>query len=290
MLLLRYARLAQELGIEMLCIGTELVTATQPQYTTFWERLIDTVRRVYGGWLLYAANWEGTPELPGPEFVRIRFWHRLDFVGVNFYPPLTSAPEEPPPPMEQALGRWQRLVEAIAELARAVGRPVILAEVGCPSVEGALAAPWDWRRTREPNARADLHAQEFYYEAVRSAFQGRPWLAGIFWWEWGEHPLPHRAHRVYASGEASRACGSGVVPFAAQRAASAGAGRCCGDTSRGDGHPAGKEPELLQLPEAGRRCGLMQHGMEFRTPALQLCAAAVNASMEPCPMDAVQLV
>jgi len=187
-MLLRYARLAQELGIEMLCIGTELVTATQPQYTTFWERLIDTVRRVYGGWLLYAANWEGTPELPGPEFVRIRFWHRLDFVGVNFYPPLTSAPEEPPPPMEQALGRWQRLVEAIAELARAVGRPVILAEVGCPSVEGALAAPWDWRRTQEPNARADLHAQEFYYEAVRSAFQGRPWLAGIFWWEWESIP------------------------------------------------------------------------------------------------------
>ncbi len=187
-MLLRYARLAQELGIEMLCIGTELVTATQPQYTTFWERLIDTVRRVYNGWLLYAANWEGTPELPGPEFVRIRFWQRLDFLGVNFYPPLTSAPEEPLPSMEQALGRWQRLVEAIAELARLVGRPVIVAEVGCPSVEGALAAPWDWRRAQEPNARADLQAQEFYYEAVRRAFQGRPWLAGVFWWEWESIP------------------------------------------------------------------------------------------------------
>lgn len=49
----------------------------------------------------------------------------------------------------------------------------------------------------------------------------------------GEHPLPQRAHRVYASGEASRACGSGVVPSAAQRTASVGAGRTCGDTSRG---------------------------------------------------------
>lgn len=59
-MMLRYARLAEELGIELLCIGTEYVTATQPQYAHFWRQLIDTLRRK----LLWAADATSIPSVP----------------------------------------------------------------------------------------------------------------------------------------------------------------------------------------------------------------------------------
>lgn len=192
-MLLRYARLAEELGIEMLCIGTELVTATQPQYTPFWERLIDTLRRVYRGQLLYAANWEGTPELPGPEFLRVGFWHRLDGVGVNFYPPLTSSPAEPIPSLEEALQRWEPYRRQFEQLAAQTGKPIVITEVGCQSVKGALAAPWDYRRGAAPGAEPDLAAQRLYYQAVRALCEAAPWCAGVFWWTWESIPSPYEA-------------------------------------------------------------------------------------------------
>ena len=192
-MVLRYARLAEELGIEMLCIGTELVTATQPQWTPFWERLIDTVRRVYHGRLLYSANWEGTPEVPGPEFLHVGFWQRLDYIGVNFYPPATTAPEDPIPTAEEIVRRWEGYRRGLQAVAQQMGKPVIITEVGCQSVRGALAAPWDYRRGAAPGAVPDGAAQERYYEAVRLLFATQPWCVGVFWWDWQSIPSPYEA-------------------------------------------------------------------------------------------------
>jgi len=192
-MLLRYARLAEELRIELLCVGTELVTATQPLYTPFWEQLIDTVRRIYSGKLLYAANWEGTPDLPGPEYERIGFWHRLDYIGVNFYPPLTSSPTEAPPSLVDAVRRWQPHRQRLSALVERTGRPLILTEVGCQSVRGALAAPWDYTRGQQPGAVPDYAAQELYYQTVRALFAGEPWCVGVFWWVWESVPSVYEA-------------------------------------------------------------------------------------------------
>ncbi|MCS7177060.1 MAG: hypothetical protein NZ960_05510 [Candidatus Kapabacteria bacterium] len=192
-MLLRYARLAEETGVEMLCIGTELVTATQPQFTPFWRRLIDTLRKVYSGRLLYAANWEGTPELPGPEYFRVGFWDELDYIGINFYPPLTQSPDEPPPPLEQAVEQWQLHRQRLARLAAQTGKRVILTEVGCQSVKGGLAAPWDYQRGARPDAVPDYAAQELYYRAVAALFSTAPWCVGVFWWAWDSIPSRYEA-------------------------------------------------------------------------------------------------
>ncbi|GBD07720.1 hypothetical protein HRbin21_01552 [bacterium HR21] len=189
-MMVRYAQLAEELGIEMLCIGTELVTATQTAWTPFWERLIDTIRQVYRGRLLYAANWEGTPEVPGAEFSRIGFWQRLDFIGVNFYPPATASPQEPVPTPEEIVQRWDGYRRQLRALARQLGKRVVITEVGCQSVQGALAAPWDYRRGTAPGALPDMEAQERYYQAVRLLCAAEPWCAGVFWWEWESVPSP----------------------------------------------------------------------------------------------------
>lgn len=192
-MMVRYAHLAEELGIEMLCIGTELVTATQRQWTPFWEQLIDTLRRIYRGRLLYAANWEGTPEVPGAEYTRIGFWHRLDYIGVNFYPPAMAAWEEVPPTAEEIARRWEGYRKQLRLLAQTVGKPFLLAEVGCQSVRGALEAPWDYQRGVTPGAVPDMEAQRRYYQAVRLLFEHEPWCVGVFWWDWESIPSAFEA-------------------------------------------------------------------------------------------------
>ena len=54
--ILDYAQLAQELKLEIFCIGTELenFVSNRPIY---WAQLVKDVRAVYKGKLTYAANW-----------------------------------------------------------------------------------------------------------------------------------------------------------------------------------------------------------------------------------------
>ena len=55
--ILHHARAADSLGVEMLCIGTELAGTVTRE--TEWRKLIAAVRAVYKGQLIYAANWDG---------------------------------------------------------------------------------------------------------------------------------------------------------------------------------------------------------------------------------------
>ena len=63
--ILTYAKAAQELNADILCIGTELekFVVKRPVY---WQKLIKQIRKVYTGKLTYAANWD--------EFKRVSFW------------------------------------------------------------------------------------------------------------------------------------------------------------------------------------------------------------------------
>jgi len=55
--ILLYAKVAEEMGVEMLCIGTEFKKAMQTN-TKYWYKLIDEVREVYSGPLTYSSNWD----------------------------------------------------------------------------------------------------------------------------------------------------------------------------------------------------------------------------------------
>ena len=54
--ILEFAVLAEELQIELLCIGTELeqFVINRPEY---WLELIQEIKKVYSGKLTYASNW-----------------------------------------------------------------------------------------------------------------------------------------------------------------------------------------------------------------------------------------
>lgn len=80
--LLDFARVAEQSGVESLSIGNELSKLSGPEYRSYWVDLIDSLRTVYHGDLTYAAATD--------EAINVSFWDKLDVIGINAYPPLTT--------------------------------------------------------------------------------------------------------------------------------------------------------------------------------------------------------
>jgi hypothetical protein len=189
-MMLNYARLAEENGLEMLCIGTEYIAATHHRYTRGWRSLISSVRRVYSGTLVYDANWSGAPELgtTEPEYDQVEFWDALDAAGIDAYYPLTYSTADPIPDFDEAVRRALLLSSGITRLNGRTLRPVIITETGIQSVRGALAHPWDFTPGVSPDAVQDTVAQKFYYRVMIRALGEQPWCRGVFWWNWESIP------------------------------------------------------------------------------------------------------
>lgn len=191
----RYAMLASQHHVEMLCIGTELVVATTLPYADRWRELIDSVRIVFSGELIYASNWNGAPAfgIDRPEYEHIGFWNKLDYVGVDAYYPITLLPDDPLPSYSLAQRRISAYASVLAAFSSQIGKRIVITETGVQSVRGALAAPWDYLPGRAAGAIPDESAQELYYRVVIDRIGKQHWCAGIFWWNWETLPTPYGA-------------------------------------------------------------------------------------------------
>jgi hypothetical protein len=166
--IVHYATLAESIGATAFCIGTELEGTTEREAD--WRRIITSVRRAYRGPITYAANWSG-------EHERIAFWDALDFVGVQAYFPLATAPQAD---VDSLVAAWQPVRARLAALSARTGKPIVFTEIGYRSERGAAAEPWRWR-ARQP---ADSLEQAACYEAAFRALWNEPWFAGFYWWKW----------------------------------------------------------------------------------------------------------
>jgi hypothetical protein len=194
-MLIKYAKLADSLNVEMLCIGTEFVVATQPQFTSKWRNLIASLRGVYEGKLIYAANWNGASDygISLAEFEQVEFWNDLDYIGVDAYWPLTNAQTDPLPSFETATSRTTFNTTRISTVANRNAKQVVITETGLQSVQGALAQPWNYSLGSSPSAVQDLDAQDLYYRVVIEAMGKQSWCDGIFWWNWESVPTSNAA-------------------------------------------------------------------------------------------------
>lgn len=172
--LVPYTQLAQEHGVELFCVGTEFRSLSGPEYRQYWEEIIAAVRAVYSGSLVYAANWD--------EYPRVAFWDLLDYVGIDAYFPLSSART---PAVEELLAVWSSWQAALEAWQAGIGKPVLFTEIGYRSIDYAAKEPWAWEAQAPYNPKAQAHA----YSAALQAFQGQPWFAGFFFWNW--LPNPH---------------------------------------------------------------------------------------------------
>jgi hypothetical protein len=162
-----WAALAESIGAPQFVIGTEL--AGTLEHEAEWRETIREVRAVYSGEIVYAASWD--------EAARVRFWDALDRVGVDFYFPVAS--RENPGRLELLAG-WQPWLERLERLHRQSGRPILITEIGYPSVNGAGMRPYAFDR----GAPVDVAEQADLYWAALEATGGKPWIAGLWWWNW----------------------------------------------------------------------------------------------------------
>lgn len=172
--ILHYARMAEELDVELLAVGVELPCegAREAQ----WRALIAEIRESYHGELTYAANWDRAESVP--------FWEAVDFVGVQFYPSLARELGAPEADMARSLGR--RLDE-LGALSRRSGRPVLLTEVGYKSIEGAEVHPHEWpERHGAPTVSEAAQAQA--YRRLFAAVSEREFIRGLYLWKWFTDP------------------------------------------------------------------------------------------------------
>lgn len=165
---LRMADLATQGGAQRLSVGSELVSLEQ--HDARWRTLIAAVRARFAGGLLYSANWD--------HFVEVPFWDALDEAGVTAYFELTRTAELPS--SDALASAWEGPRAQLGAWRARVRLPVVITEVGYPSIVGAARAPWDETR----RAPIDLDGQARLLAAFCDAFAGHEVVAGFYIWNW----------------------------------------------------------------------------------------------------------
>lgn len=167
--IINYAKLAQELNVEIFVIGTELMTFVQTR-PKFWTSIITEIRKVYHGKITYAANWD--------EFDKISIWQNLDFIGLNAYFPLSD--KKNPTVLELKQG-WKTPKQNILNLVKKTKKPILFTEFGYRSVNYATKEPWN---AKHVEGEVNLAAQKNALEALFSEFWSEDWFLGGFLWKW----------------------------------------------------------------------------------------------------------
>lgn len=160
-----FADLSEELSVDVLAIGTELKKRSGD--TFFWQNLIAGIRERYSGELTYAANWD--------EYELVAFWSDLDFIGIDFYHPLTGDRQATVAEMIEAL---DPVIEEIHTFAAVAEKTVLFTEIGYRSVNGTNTRPYDFTMS----GAVDEGEQADAYRAALTVLEDEEWLDGIFWW------------------------------------------------------------------------------------------------------------
>ncbi|MEP0214808.1 MAG: glycoside hydrolase TIM-barrel-like domain-containing protein [Cellulophaga sp.] len=167
--ILTYAALAEEVNVDIFCIGTELEKFVLHR-PDFWSQLITDVKKVYKGKLTYAANWD--------EYPRVPFWKSIDYVGVDAYFPLSK---EQHPTVDQLKAGWQPHKKALKQMSNTLNKPILFTEYGYRSMDFTGEKPWLVDRNQ---TKVNLEAQSNATKAILEMFWAEDWFAGGYVWKW----------------------------------------------------------------------------------------------------------
>lgn len=173
----RYVEIANRAHVDLLSVGSELNT-TEDQISR-WERIVQRVRRTFGGQLTYSANWD--------RYHVVRFWELVDVMSVSAY--FELVPADPDAPFPALVEAWAVERDRMLDTARHWQRPLLLSEVGYPTLPWASAHPWNYVATGD--VAADPEAQARCYRAFFETWTGEltrsspagP-AAGFFCYRW----------------------------------------------------------------------------------------------------------
>jgi hypothetical protein len=182
--LVHIAQIAQTHHVELMILGTEMVSVASsqinPDNTQRWLTMISNVRAVYSGKLTYGANSNDTNN---DTFVNekkyVGFWSALDYAGLSTYYQLQGSD------VSSLKGSWDYWNKNdIMAFQRSIGKPILFTEVGYRSVDNAHSDPWNAGRGGAYNATE----QSNDYEALMSYWNDYSYMQGVFWWDWSSNP------------------------------------------------------------------------------------------------------
>ncbi len=163
-----YLLIARDHNVELFSVGSELC-AMEWDYD-HWSRIIKYCRRNYRGLLTYSANWD--------HFHNISFIKDLDFLGMNAYFGLTHKLD---PTLPDLLEAWKPAKKRFEEAYTEYQTPILITEIGYPSVDGANKDPWNYFST----AKLDTAEQELCYKAFVETWDPPPsYLHGVYFYNW----------------------------------------------------------------------------------------------------------
>jgi hypothetical protein len=169
--ILEFAQIAEEHKLEMFCIGTEFKISVQKR-PEFWKNLIDKIRSIYDGKLVYAANWDCYQKIP--------FWKELDYVGIDAYFPLLK---DKIPSVKALEKSWDPIVEEMNAFYKRIEIPILFTEFGYMSLEGCAYNTWELEGNRNQTPMNEL-AQANALNALLNTFKEQEWWRGGFLWKW----------------------------------------------------------------------------------------------------------
>ena len=172
--MIHYAKMAEELDVELLCIGAEFKTSIihQPKK---WLALIKEIKTIYSGKLTYAANWDS-------EYAHVQFWDQMDYIGIQAYFPLTASKN---PSLKDIKKGWKSHIKMLEDLSEKYNKPILFSEVGYRSEETATIRPWEWGSSAEVQMSKMSNAtQQLAYEALFQELWKKNWFAGMYFWQW----------------------------------------------------------------------------------------------------------
>jgi glycosyl hydrolase family 113 len=157
----RFLNIAIENDVDVFVVGCELLTTHKPEHEARWRELIAYCRERFDGQLIYSTTWD--------TYHKVGFWDDLDAVGVSGYWDLTTlAQDSEHPTPDELKRRWAQIKNRLLTFADTRGKPVLLTEVGYPSLPWALKDPWNY--VNSDQVPADHDAQAAGYAAFIDAW------------------------------------------------------------------------------------------------------------------------
>ncbi|MBI2335621.1 MAG: hypothetical protein HYU97_02525 [Deltaproteobacteria bacterium] len=165
--ILHYANLAKSYGVDMLSVGSELGSLEKEKDR--WVALIQKIRTVFPGKLIYSANWD--------HYQKVTFWDQLDYIGMTAYYELTKIKN---PTYTQLINSWRTIRNHLLQWKQQYKQPLIFTEIGYLSIDGTNIYPWNYFAEEK----VDLEEQALCYRAFARAWGSVPQLGGVYFWVW----------------------------------------------------------------------------------------------------------